>query len=304
MTDKKKGGKQEAPVVTPAVSTPPVADDERMEEVKTEIVSHSFVPAYIMPNKEQIKEYEEFLNNYDDFVDRMLKNGTDYGVIPGVEKPSLLKPGAEKLEKLFFLRHKKECILKEVRPDGSFIRYTYRTAVFNKNGQLVATCEGTCNSHEKKYRWQTVFENMATPDQKENGRLEERQGRGGKKYKVYVVEKKDFYDTENTIMKMAQKRSYVGAILEATNSSSRFTADAEDNVPPTGDGESRMKPPAPEKYVTPIMFDRVKESIRNMDDITQLEEMRKKIQDSEKYSKEMKKDLDALIDEAVAAIKK
>src|SRR5690606_10420847 len=38
----------------------------------------------------------------------------------------------------------------------------------------------------------------------------------------------DFHDLENTIMKMAQKRSYVGAILEATNSSSRFTQDVED----------------------------------------------------------------------------
>jgi len=284
---------------------PAIVIEDETETPKMEVIDTPIMAAYTLPNQAQITEYETFLTNYDAFVDRVLKNGTDYGVIPGVDKPSLFKPGAEKLEKLFFLRHKKDCVLKEVHEGGKFIRYTYRTSVFNKNGQLVATCEGTCNSHEKKYRIQTVYENQATEEQKATGRLEERMGRNNTKYKVYVVEKPDFYDVENTIMKMAQKRSYVGAILEATNSSSRFTADAEDTVPPAADGnETKPKQPAPAKYVTPIMFERVKESIMNTDDVGQLEEMRKKIQASEKYSKEMKKELDALISEAVAAIKK
>lgn len=289
----------------PVETVPATHIEDEHHAPHMEVVESSVIPAYSLPNLAQIAEYEAFLTNYDAFVDRVLKNGTDYGVIPGVDKPSLFKPGAEKLEKLFFLRHKKDCVLKEVHEGGKFIRYTYRTSVFNKNGQLVATCEGTCNSHEKKYRIQTVYENQATDEQKRNGHLEERMGRNNTKYKVYVVEKPDFFDVENTIMKMAQKRSYVGAILEATNSSSRFTADAEDSAPPAADGtETKPKEPAPAKYVTPIMFDRVKESIMNTDDVGQLEDMRKKIQASDKYSKEMKKELDALITEAIEAIKK
>lgn len=274
--------------------------DEEMDVADTEATEYPTFQSYNLPNAHQIEEYENFLKNYDEFVDRMLKEGTDYGVIPGVDKPSLLKPGAEKLEKLFFLRHKKECILKDVHPKGEFIRYTYRTTIFNKNGQVVGTCEGTCNSHEKKYRSYMVFDNQATEDEKKSGKLEERTSRAGKKYKVYVIEKKDFYDLENTIMKMAQKRSYVGAILEATNSSSRFTADAEDGESGNKDEKDRPKPP---QRVSPAMFERVKTQIMELDDVAKLEDYKKKINGSDKYDDDQKKELTKLIDDGIKKIK-
>lgn len=264
--------------------------------------------AYNLPNEAQIKEYETFLGNYDKFVMRVLKDGTDYGVIPGVDKPTLLKPGAEKLEKLFFLRSKKECILREVTPNGDFIRYTYRTSVFNKAGQLVSTCEGTCNSKEKKYRSQTVFDNQATEEQKANGKLEERTSKAGKKYKVYVIEKPDFYDLENTIMKMAQKRSYVGAILEATNSSSRFTQDVEDmeiiQTEATASKPSEVDKPRATAKVATAMFDKVKKSIEGITDEKILTETKAKIEKSDKYTDDQKKELVELISKRVSEIKK
>lgn len=292
------------------ITKEPVRDAEVLpgdEEKETgmEVVEHEHrMPSYILPNAHQIAEYEEFLNNYDEFIGRMLTEDVDYGVIPGVAKPSLFKPGAEKLEKLFFLRSKKECILKEVREDGSFIRYTYRTTVFNKNGQVVATCEGTCNSHEKKYRWNTVFDNQATEEQKKEGKKEVRKARnGGREYTVYVIEKKEFYDMENTIMKMAQKRSYVGAILEATNSSGRFTQDVEDLPADQLGATAPAQVPAKPAGVTPAMFTRVKNSILKMEDVNALEETKKKIEKSDKYTDEQRKELVELIDEGVKAIK-
>lgn len=182
------------------------------------------LPAF--PTKTQIAEYQTFLKNYDEFIESVLVKSVDFGEIPGVDKPSLFKPGAEKLEKLMFLSHEKICIEKIVTDE--FISFTYQTRVYDKAGNLKATCEGNCNSKEKKYRSVTVFENQATPEQKETGKRVEKISKGGKKYSVYVVEKEDYYDLQNTIMKMAQKRSYVGAILEATNSSGRFTQDVED----------------------------------------------------------------------------
>lgn len=280
-------------------------DDGQGKEM--EVVTHDVPSAYMLPNTKQIAEYEEFLKNYDGFVNRMLNEGTDYGVIPGVEKPTLLKPGAEKLEKLFFLRSKKDCILKDVREDGSFIRYTYRTTIYNKQGQVVGTCEGTCNSHEKKYRWQTVFDNQATEEQKKEGKLEERTSRAGKKYKVYVIEKKDFYDMENTIMKMAQKRSYVGAILEATNSSSRFTQDVEDMDQSNFAGNnSETTPPPPKKTpgVAPQMFGKVKASIQKTEDPKMLEDIKTKVEKSDKYSDEQKKELADIISQTLKDLKK
>lgn len=202
------------------------------KEVSTEVETQELaqqentqiLPSF--PTKSQIAEYQEFLANYDSFINGVLVDKVDYGEIPGVEKPSLFKPGAEKLEKLMFLSHEKVCIEKIVTDD--FISFTYQTRVYDKAGNLKATCEGNCNSKEKKYRSVTVFENQATPEQKEKGTRVEKQSKAGKKYFVYVVEKDDYYDIQNTIMKMAQKRSYVGAILEATNSSGRFTQDVEE----------------------------------------------------------------------------
>lgn len=180
----------------------------------------------LFPTKEQIDQYKEFLGNYDSFISSVLNDGVDFGKIPGVDKPSLLKPGAEKLEKLMFLTHKKECVEKIVEP--SFIKYTYRTTVFDNQGRVKATCEGTANSKEKKYRYTTVYENQATPEQLEKGTKIVKKSRSGGNFTIIQIEKDDYYDVENTIMKMAQKRSYVGAILEATNSSGRFTQDVED----------------------------------------------------------------------------
>lgn len=182
-----------------------------------------YLPSF--PTRAQIDEYKEFLQNYNEFIDSQLSENIDFGKVPGVEKPSLLKPGAEKLEKLFFLTHEKTQVEKIVDP--GFVKYTYRTTIFDKNGNIKATCEGTCNSKETKYRYTNVNAKDANDEQKRNGQQIKRNGQYGE-YVVYRVEKKDFYDVENTIMKMAQKRSYVGAILEATNSSGRFTQDVED----------------------------------------------------------------------------
>lgn len=263
------------------------------------------ISAYNLPDEKQIAEYETFLKNYDAFVERMLKDGTDYGVIPGVEKPTLLKPGAEKLEKFFFLRSQKQLMNKEISDNGAYISYTYRTTVYNKNGQIVATCEGTCNSKEKKYRYQTVFDNQATEEQKAQGKKEVRKSRNGKNYTVYVIEKKDAYDIENTIMKMAQKRSYVGAILEATNSSSRFTQDVEDmEVINYDDHATPAKAAAAEKGKIDPLFEKAKKNLAANTDVAKLADYRKKIEASTKYSDEQKVELYKIIDDKIAADKK
>ena len=201
------------------------------------------------PSEKQIAEYSTFLKNFDNFVNDNLREGSDFGKIPGVDKPTLLKPGAEKLEKLFFLRNEKEMVEKVIDEGYAFVKYTYRTSIYNKSGQLVSTCEGTCNSHEKKYRYSTVYPDKATEAEKQAGKLETRKSRNGGTYQVYVIEKKDFHDIENTIMKMAQKRSFVGAILEATNSSGRFTQDVEDITPE--DPARGQDPGGPRSSVAP-----------------------------------------------------
>lgn len=279
-----------------------ISGEKKQEQEISALPAQIEIGSYSLPNENQIEEYKTFLKNYDKFVNEMLKDGVDYGVIPGVEKPTLLKPGAEKLEKFFFLRSKKTLMNKEITDGGKYVSYTYQTCVFNRAGQIVATCEGTCNSKEKKYRYITVFDNQATPDQKVQGKLEERKSKKGGTYKVYVIEKTDCYDLENTIMKMAQKRSYVGAILEATNSSSRFTQDVEDmDIVNYGDHSTPAKAAAAEggKKID-ALFEKAKKNLSLNTDKTKLKEYRKKIQSSAKYNAEQKAELFSIIDAQIA----
>jgi hypothetical protein len=287
-----------------------IKDEEIINEEKISVIETSNIPTfYNLPTAEQIKEYENFLKNYDSFVFKVLKDGIDYGLIPGVDKPTLLKPGAEKLEKLFSLRSQKTCVLREVKDDGSFIRYTYKTVMYNRAGQVVSTCEGTCNSKEKKYRSLTVYANKATDEQKEKGKKESRKGKNGSSYDVYVIDKPDFFDLENTIMKMAQKRSYVGAVLEGTNSSSRFTQDIEsvEDVIDYGhdEGANQAKTPAKGESAgkkIDSVYEKCKKNLMANTEVSTLEDYRVKIMASKKYDDEQKKTLSSTIDTRIKEI--
>jgi len=168
-----------------------------------------------------------------EFTREMMVDGRDYGKIPGTgDKPTLLKPGAEKLASLFGLSPLFEIIEREMDWTGEqhggepFFYLQYRCTL--TRGELVAgQGVGSCNSWEKKYRFRNVYPNKATEEEKANGRLETRGGKNGT-YQVYVVKNPDPADVVNTIDKMAQKRALVAAVLIAVNASELFTQDVED----------------------------------------------------------------------------
>ena len=169
-----------------------------------------------------------------DYTRALMVSGVDYGKIPGTgDKPTLLKPGAEKLASLFGLSPRFEIIEREMDWTGQqhggepFFYMQYRCTL--TRGDLVAgQGVGSCNSWEKKYRWRNVYPEKATAEDKEHGRLETRTGKNGKPYNVYVVKNGDPADVVNTIDKMAQKRALVAAVLIAVNASELFTQDVED----------------------------------------------------------------------------
>lgn len=169
---------------------------------------------------------------------QVLRDGVDYGVIPGTEKPTLLKPGAEKLATLFGLRPHFELLDKVEDWDNGFFHYRYRCTLVNRYGDSVGNAEGSANSKEKRYRWRYVPEWKATEEDKARAiRVEERTDRRGQKYRMYVVENDDPFTLVNTLQKMAQKRALVAAVLVTTGASEFFTQDIEDmdfsDAPPT-----------------------------------------------------------------------
>ena len=141
------------------------------------------------------------------FISGSLVVDSDYGIIPGVKSPSLYKPGAEKLCKIFQLGSRIVKSEKDIQLDKNFAMFTYTVEVFHlPTGKAIAQCEASCNSQEKKYR-----EKAGYVDGKKAG-----------------VEPQLASDLLNTLQKMAQKRAYVGATIIATGASDFFTQDVED----------------------------------------------------------------------------
>ena len=190
---------------------------------------------------EQVREYTA----------SCLTKGTDYGTIDGVSKPTLLKPGAEKIGSLFGLSPRFECVDRilnftgEGNPDNEpFFYFEYRCSLY-KGDQFVGSCDGSCNSWEKKYRYRNaelVCPNCGKPLRKSktaNGfYCWAKTGGCGATFqsndikitsqKLGKIKNMDTAEQVNTFQKMAQKRAYVGAILIACNLSEYYTQDVED----------------------------------------------------------------------------
>ena len=139
-----------------------------------------------------------------DFTKAVMQDGIDYGMIPGTKKNSLLKPGSEKLANLFGLQmlppEELEAIedwTGETHNNEPFFYYRYRVTL-HRQGKEIASCVGSCNSWERKYRYRKGQKNT------------------------------NIFDQVNTLQKMAQKRAYVGAVLVACSASEFFTQDMED----------------------------------------------------------------------------
>lgn len=105
-----------------------------------------------------IGEARERLNQLRQFISQEMREGTDYGTIPGTAKPCLYKAGADKLVNIFGFELELEQISKTENWDKPFFHYAYRATLRDRYGRAVGICEGSCNSMENKYRWRWVPE--------------------------------------------------------------------------------------------------------------------------------------------------
>ena len=162
-----------------------------------------------------LAEMARMLTYVEQFVKEILKEGEDYDQIPGTKKKSLLQPGAEKIKFAFGLEDQYSTTERFVDPDrewtytasewtGSdgnrkkvditktargYFRYEVRCdLIHRKSGTAWGSCIGVCESSERGRETSPA----------------------------------------NTIIKMAQKRAFVGASKSAAFLSGRFTCDVED----------------------------------------------------------------------------
>src|SRR5262249_15958440 len=127
--------------------------ERTIEEISLAPLDHQpFMPAMSVP------QAVERFNTVVEFVRTVMREGIDYGRIPGTEKATLLKPGAEKLCTLFGLSSRFELVRWVEDWDGStfkgepFFYYLYRCQLW-RDDRIIAEGDGSCNSFEQKYRY-------------------------------------------------------------------------------------------------------------------------------------------------------
>ena len=170
-----------------------------------------------------------------------------YGKIPGTDKPTLLKPGAEKLGMVFRLRPEFE-IIETWHPDGHLTVRVKCRLYHIPTSQLIGEGDGICSTKEKKYAYRNG--QLKCPECGKAAVLKSK-----KEPEFYCWAKKDgcgmtfplddtrivsqavgsvpndcIADCYNTVLKIGDKRAHVAAILTATAASDIFTQDLEDHM--------------------------------------------------------------------------
>ncbi len=179
------------------------------------------------------------MKDLDRFYRGLMQAGTDYGIIPGTPKPSLWKPGAELLRLWAGLTPVYENDDSRSDRKMGYIHWLSTCRLLNKAGEVVGELSGSCNSHEAKYRWRWVWERELPPNIDKETLVSKKIGNKEQDVK-YRLENDNPADLDNTILKMAQKRAFIGDILMVTGASRIFTQIVEEEE----DSESLSQPPA------------------------------------------------------------
>lgn len=111
------------------------------------------------------------------FFKDIMVQGQDYGVIPGTDKPTLLKPGAEKLCELYGYAPVIKQVEEVAERDTGFYRARVTVAlVHRRTGIVIAEGVGEANTMEGRYRIRWVPEwKLPKGINKENLHSEERE---------------------------------------------------------------------------------------------------------------------------------
>ncbi|MFL0363151.1 hypothetical protein ACH0BF_09015 [Pseudobacillus sp. 179-B 2D1 NHS] len=140
-----------------------------------------------------LSESKERIEQLKEFVEEAMVKGIDYGLVEGFSKPTLLKPGAEKLCDVFGFSKTVNVINRIEDWTMGIFAYEIKVTLTSKESGIVeAEGIGSCNNKESSLRQQ------------------------------------DPYTVVNTVLKMAKKRALIDAVLSATRASGLFTQDIED----------------------------------------------------------------------------
>lgn len=142
---------------------------------------------------QQVAATMQKISQFQKVIQQTLHANHDYGIVPGSSKPTLLKPGAEKILMMMGLRSEFEIVDSTRDFENGFFQYQVRCKLY-KGDTLITEGLGACNTRERRYKNQ------------------------------------DPYTLDNTVLKMAKKRALVDAVLLVASLSDIFTQDLEDDI--------------------------------------------------------------------------
>lgn len=212
-----------------------------MEDTSKELVE--FQPAGTFAQPVELKERLMLLAEGVRVIKALLVSGEDYMSIPTgggkKSKPFLTKAGGEKLASIYGYRPR-FVKTKEIDHPGNISQglppnwmFEYECELLRMgDNEVVGHGAGSCSSIESKYQWRWVTEDRLSAQEaqalKENvstlATREIQRGKGRNAYtiKQYRILNPEIWDLRNTILKMAMKRAFMGAVLQATRLSSGF----------------------------------------------------------------------------------
>ena len=183
-----------------------------------------------------------------EIMKEVMKEGVHYGTIPGTDKPSLLKAGAEKLCMVFRLGPDYEITDKE--REGEHLTLTSKcTLTHIPTGQKVGSALGSCSTMESKYAYRKG--SRVCPECASSAIIKGKAEFGGgwlcykakggcgakfkdgdkaiEKQEIGRIANEDKADQYNTVLKMSNKRALLAAVLNATAASDIFNQDLLDD---------------------------------------------------------------------------
>ena len=149
----------------------------------------------------------------------VMKPDIHYGVIPGTDKPTLYKQGAEVLCMAFRVS---DAYSVEDLSTADMVRYRVTcTGSHQMTGTVLGTGMGEASSGEEKYKWRKAWDDEfeATPENLRRVKMG--------KYKTKQV-RTEPADLANTILKMANKRAKIAMTINVTACGDMFGQDLED----------------------------------------------------------------------------
>ena len=85
------------------------------------------------------------------FIKANLREGIDYGQIPGVKNNVLFKPGAAKIINFLRLRPQIQLLHTVFDPESKAISYTVKVTLVNEDGLAITEALGAANTLEPKF---------------------------------------------------------------------------------------------------------------------------------------------------------